>query len=355
MQEMRRRHIKFPSINQYRNTVKVAKLHATYVGKDEDGAPIYDPSKVLPTLEFLGTVKLHGTNASIVHRVGQPLDCQSRKRILTVRGDNAGFAQFTLGDTGEPIWNPYFTALRETNGISPSETVIVYGEWCGKGIQKGVAIAAFDKTFIIFAIRVYDEVEEQGRWLYPEEMSAVPLPEHDRVKSILDFPTYRVTIDFNNPVLAQNELARLTENVEAECPVAAAMGVSGTGEGIVWRCVSPDYNSSDYWFKVKGEKHSVTKVKTLAPVDVELMTSIHEFVGAVLQSSRLQQGIEHLRESGLEPSKRTTAEYLRWVVKDVIKEESDTMEASGLQPKQVNKHLSTQARKWYFEWLSQNL
>lgn len=353
---MRRKPIKFPSINQFRNTVKVAKLHATYVGKDKDGAPIYDHSKVPPTLEFLGTVKLHGTNASIVHRVGQSLSCQSRNRVLSVgENDNAGFAQFTLGDVEGPTWYPYFAALREANGISASETVIVYGEWCGKGIQKGAAIAAFDKTFVMFAIRAYDEAEEQGRWLYPEEMSAVPLPEHDRVKSILDFPTYRVTIDFNNSALVQNELVRLTENVEAECPVAAAMGVSGTGEGIVWRCVSPDYNSSDYWFKVKGEKHSVTKVKTLAPVDVELMTSIHEFVGAVLQSSRLQQGIEHLRESGLEPSKRTTAEYLRWVIKDVMKEESDTMEASGLQSKQVNKHLSTQARKWYFEWLNQDL
>ena len=59
--------IKFPSIEQFRNVIRHVKSKAQFVGKDENGDPVYDQSIPLPTLQFCGTVKLHGTNAGIVY------------------------------------------------------------------------------------------------------------------------------------------------------------------------------------------------------------------------------------------------------------------------------------------------
>ena len=53
-------HSKYPSIGQYRNVIKEIKDSSSYVGKDEDGNPIFDRTKKAPTLTFTGTTKLHG-------------------------------------------------------------------------------------------------------------------------------------------------------------------------------------------------------------------------------------------------------------------------------------------------------
>lgn len=64
--------IKFPSINQYRNTVKAAKGRGQYVGRDANDEPIFNSALTAPVIRYQGTVKLHGTNAAIVRRVGNP-------------------------------------------------------------------------------------------------------------------------------------------------------------------------------------------------------------------------------------------------------------------------------------------
>src|ERR1051325_7000074 len=87
--------IKFSSIDQFRNAIKGVAEHCKhkYGKRDEDGTLILAQPKTwnLPTLTFTGTVKLHGSNASI--RVGQDfVNYQSRNRTLTLESDNAGFA-----------------------------------------------------------------------------------------------------------------------------------------------------------------------------------------------------------------------------------------------------------------------
>jgi hypothetical protein len=42
-----------------------------------------------------------------------------------------------------------------------------------------------------------------------------------------------------------------------------------------------------------------------------------------------------------------TGDFLRAVINDVIKEELDIMAEKGLEPKEVNKHISAIARKWF--------
>jgi hypothetical protein len=164
---------------------------------------------------------------------------------------------------------------------------------------------------------------------------------------ISQFPSYELEIDFERPEEATEKLQEITLEVEKECPVAKHFGVSGIGEGVVWQ--STEDFSSTFWFKVKGEKHSVTKVKKLASVDVEKLNSVREFVEATVTENRLEQGLSVMKERGLEISRKTTGDYLRWVVSDILEEETDLLTKNGLCAKDVGGEISKKARVFWFE------
>lgn len=160
------------------------------------------------------------------------------------------------------------------------------------------------------------------------------------------FQTWDIEIDFNKPELIQNELIKITEEIEKECPVGKYFGVSGIGEGAVWDC---EYKDNHLQFKIKGEKHSVSKVKTLASVDVEKVESIREFVSNVVTENRLKQGLDYLKQMSLEPINKNVGTFIRWCCVDIFKEESDTIISNQLDVKLISKEISNVARKWYFE------
>ena len=313
--------IKFPSIEQYRNIIREVKTNHDYQGKDESGQPIYRHLSPYPVLDFVGTVKLHGTNSSVV-KYKERVEFQSRERVLSLQQDNY---QFMLS-----MSNKSLDFLFE--GIEFNEHIAVFGEWIGQGIQSGVAISNLPKTFVIFAYKI------DGVWIDIQRSDF-----SQNIYHIKNFPTWNLEIDFNSPESIQNRLVELTEQVEKECPVGKHFGFLGTGEGIVW--TTPDRR---YCFKVKGEKHSATKVKTLAAVDTELVESMNEFVDNVLTESRLRQGIDKLKEMGLEVSQKSTGEYLRWIIGDILKEEQDTIITNQFDPKKLNPLLSNKARVWFF-------
>lgn len=82
---------KFPSIEQLRSVVRTVKTQHDYQGKDDNGEAVYSHTSNYPTLKFQGTVKLHGTNASIVKYKDGRLEYQSRERVLSLEQDNANF------------------------------------------------------------------------------------------------------------------------------------------------------------------------------------------------------------------------------------------------------------------------
>lgn len=128
---------KFPSINQFRNVIRHVKDHAQYAGKDENGDPIFDRSIELPTLSFRGTVKLHGTNAGIIYDLyTKEFSYQSRERVLELTQDNAGFMLYMKNR--EAMLERIFQSSYAPAG---TEKIALFGEWCGSGIQKGVAIS----------------------------------------------------------------------------------------------------------------------------------------------------------------------------------------------------------------------
>lgn len=356
------RHYSFPSIGQFRDVVKNTIHRARYIGKDENGDPKYDPWKVLPKINFIGTVKLHGTNSSIV-RKGDETWCQSRERIIDVEKDNAGFA-FFVASLGEDTVNEMFnTIIFLTDGTDHAyregDAICIYGEWCGGNIQKSVALNGLPKMFVIFGIKFVannGDNDEDHRWVPVRYAQQIKF-EDKQVFNIYDFMLFHQEIDFEKPHLAQVELGKFTLDVENECPVGHHFGVDGTGEGIVWRAMDTEadrlgFRVDDLVFKVKGEKHSVSKVKTLAAVDVEKVNSIMEFVDNTVTDNRCNQGLDKLREQGLEIEMVNLGPFIKFISNDVFKEELDTLIASGLTPKEVGKAISVKARNWFLQNLS---
>ena len=325
-------HIPFPEIQQFRNTIKLVRERA-----EHDGVSI-------PTLTFMGSVKLHGTNSSVVFPPEGGFYCQSRTQIITPEKDNAGFAawvganQTTFENLGRALKSNYQYATG----------FVVYGEWCGQGIQKGVAISQVLKRFVVFSVAI---LREEGRdWAHPSCLSSLISP---FVDCIYNYPHFEQMIDFNHPEDFQNTLVELTQAVEDECPVGKALGVSGVGEGIVWWPLhNLDFNTRDLAFKVKGAKHSETKVKTLAAVDVEKLASIKELVDSVLTEHRLEKKVESLLEQGGELDIKSTGAFLKLVGSDVYKEESDTIAASGFKDSEIMGSVQKKAKQWWMERLS---
>ena len=320
---------KYPSIGQFRNVIRAVKSRHDFKGKTEDGESLYYHDSPYPTLSFTGTVKVHGTNAGIV-KYKDPsgftdIEFQSRERVLSLESDNAGFALAMSGKNLDFLFE----------GIDFKEYIAVYGEWCGGNIQKGVAVCQLPKMFIIFGCMV------DGVWKDKEHLR---FDNEQGIYNIHQFPRYDVKIDFNQPEAIQNTLIDLTLAVEERCPVGYYFGVDDIGEGIVFTCDS----DPTLKFKSKGEKHSSSKVKVLNNVDTEELNSINEFVEYSVTENRLKQGLETMRANGLEVSQKTTGDFLRWVVNDILKEERDTIVKNQINIKKANGLISSKARNWYF-------
>ena len=315
---------KYPSIEQFRNIIRKVRTTHDYQGCDDVGDAIYQHIEKYPTLVFQGTVKLHGTNASVVKHSDGRVEFQSRERVLSLEEDNAGFMMEMVSKDLEFLFSRF----------DFKEYVAIYGEWCGGNIQKSVAINGLDKMFVIFGIMVDGVWVELPRDLYANRIG---------IYNILQFPTYEVEIDFNTPELAQNTIIEMTISVEEMCPVGKFFGKEGVGEGIVFTCTT----NQELKFKSKGEKHSSSKVKTLNPIDVEAMASINEFVDMAVSENRLEQGISFFKENNIEIDIKNISQFLGWVVRDVLKEEADTLLESGLDDKKVKNAIVNKARLWF--------
>lgn len=342
---------KFPSINQFRNVIRHVKDNSQYVGKDENGDAIFDQTLPLPKLAFVGTVKLHGTNAGIAYNVKTgEFEYQSRERNLTLLSDNAGFMLHM--STCKDHLQRFFDTVA-VDQVSDISHLVLFGEWCGEGIQKGVGVNQLPKMFVPFAIRAILETKNGD----DSEMFWIPLSNYaqdlesynHRIYPITKFKSFKIEIDFAAPEEAQNKMIEITNDVEAECPVAAYFGIpNGVGEGVVWTCVTPGYADSGSWMKIKGEKHSSSKVRTLAPVDVQAANNFRELVENVVTESRLNQGLDNLQREQLKPFEMSSlGDFIRWIYNDILKEEADTIVASGIDTKKLGSAVASKARLWY--------
>jgi hypothetical protein len=328
------------------------KHRARFRGVDETGEAILDLTATMPTLNYRGTVKLHGSNAAVVYDYADgTFSFQSRERVLTLQQDNATFmlsmSQHRCLDALRRIVAGY---VELHSAERAPQSVALFGEWCGQGVQSGVAVSQLPKMFVIFAVKFYyDDQDDQDVWVALAPDLIAP---DEHIYCIEQFPFFDLSIDFNFPELAQNQLGALTEAVEQECPVGKAFGVCGVGEGIVWRPTDRAWGSS-FWFKVKGEKHSITSVKVLAPIDVEAVANVRVFVEQTATEPRFLQGVHWLQIEAQKPLViQSMGAFIQWVTNDVIKEENETIIASQLDIKQIRRQLADAARIWFAGYLN---
>lgn len=351
-------HIKFPSINQFRQIVKNIRSSADYHGVKT------------PTITFECSVKIHGSNAAFVCPIGGTIDdmvFQSRERILSIESDNAGFAFWATANR-EYLFKIITNIQNRLISNASSETtktghIQVYGEWFGGNIHKGVGVNDLPKMLSVFGVRVSENAESND-WESREVIEECIGTQFHIIGlyTKFDFPVWYVDVDFNRPELSQNTLVDLCAAVEHDCPVARKFKPEaevGTliGEGIVAIPLQSDsigFDVRQHFCKIKGEKHASSHVKTTAKLDPELMTSRQEFVDKALTENRLQQGVDKMVELGHPITMATTGEYLRWIMGDVFREEADTMAVSLIEPKDVNGLIASVAKKFWIAAVDAN-
>jgi RNA ligase len=291
---------------------------------------------------YKAKVKLHGTNAAVQVHTDGTIVCQSRTNIITPENDNAGFARWA----NSLCWPDNF-AWKSATGF------ILYGEWCGPGIQKGVAISEIPKkVFVVFAARPMNGSDT----LVVEPAQLIGLVEY--IPDVYVLPWYDHTIDINwrqtdeDLTKSTTEINKWVLSVETSDPwVRNTFKVHGTGEGLVFYPASNAHlgweNFQNLVFKAKGEAHKNIKTAAPAQVSASVAADIDSFVELVLTEARLEQGARTVALSHGDYDQKQTGKFVAWCVADVEKETKDEMEASGLTWKQVQKPISTKAREWY--------
>lgn len=340
------RMIKYPSIEQFAKIKKHIDIQTAYVGKDDNGEAIYDYNKQKPTIVFNVTEKIHGTNASVAV-TGEHFWVQSRERVITPAADNMGCAAAVHGNL--EIWDKIVKRIAEIHKVDlQSNTLVVYFEWCGGNIQAHSALTGLDKHAIIFEYaKVVPNNEDKPYWISTCGVCA----KDNNIRNIVEFPVYMFAINFENEAdvgSVQNTLIKLVEDViEPASPVGKALGKpSNIGEGLVGSAV---FNGELLQFKIKGDKHSKSPVKSNTPVDVALLNNIDKCVEAITHNWRFEQGLQTI--FGLdykELDRKKLGEYIKWVNGDTIKEELDVIIGHGLEPKQVLGRVSDKAKKYFF-------
>ena len=342
-------HIPFPSIGQFSNVVYNVNNKCHYVGQDENNEPIYDTSILKPKLKFLGTNKLHGTNAAIIiDKKNEVIYFQSKENVIIPTIDNAGCAAYLASIQMEILDMVNSSSCFDAVNWNTS-TLAIYGEWCGGNIQKTVALNGLDKMFVIIAIAVVDIETKQKEWFVKDIMQTVKL-QNRKIYNIYDYPTFEIEIDFENVHLSTNKIIDMTLEVEDMCPVGKAFGVEGIGEGIVFQCITEPFNgNSGFWFKSKGVKHSNSKVKTIKPVDNEKVAKLMDIADLVTPSWRLEQMFNLTLDTlnGGQITRSKIGDFLKAVNNDICKEDLHIFTENNVEFKDVVTYV-TKISKDYF-------
>jgi tRNA-binding EMAP/Myf-like protein len=305
----------------------------------------------LPCVTYRAKVKVDGTNAAIHALPQSGFAAQSRTRILTLDDDNSGFAAWAHAPAQAGRWS---AGLYARLGRA-----VVYGEWCGRGIQKRTAISEIErKVFAVFAVQLGDTARDTARLVVDPVRLRALLPEHPDV-FVLPWYGEPAVLDFADPERLRAGAERIdamVAEVEATDPwVAEVFGLRGLGEGVVLYPVEGVEFDADgatdrdgyteLMFKAKGDEHRVNRQKRPAQLDPEVARSVEDFVAMMVTPARLEQGLTQI--AGGRMDMRRMGELLQWVGQDVKKESAAELAAAGLEWKQVAKAVGQAAQRWY--------
>jgi hypothetical protein len=323
--------LKFPEIEGLHNVVKMLNK--------------YDYMRPTKPISYKGKIKLHGTNGGIAIYPDGRVVAQSREQELVNGVDNCGFAKWVEANKSRLV----------DSFQHPYTVVMVFGEWCGQGIQKGCAIhGVTEKQFVIFVVQ-YGDNENATFVTEPNTINLLTTDIKDIVKVLPWYEPATIELDFNNVEqlrIQADKISALVLEVEKCDPwVKENFGVEGIGEGIVYYPVSIECNETSretftrFLFKAKGEKHQVKVQKQAAIVDPEIVKGVADFVNMFVTDNRCEQGVSVA--CGGQLDRKLTGQFLKWLCSDVAKESKAELEASGLTWDQVSKTVQVTAQKWW--------
>ncbi|KAL2042951.1 hypothetical protein N7G274_004009 [Stereocaulon virgatum] len=311
---------------------------------------IHTVRKCLPTISsihLIGSVKLHGTHADIVFQpASNTIRCQSRNRLALIPGkeDNFGCAAFVAGIEQRRLLDLRNLIIERYKQFNPDKAIegeiVLAGEWCGTGIQKKVALDEIPKFFAIISIKI------NGAWVPDWEYSDI-CNEDIRVFHIGKAGLFRHEVKLDDIEASDRKIKCLTDEVEKECPFSKLFGVSGLGEGIVWKAVSYCEDPS-FWFKSKGDILAVSHSNKLpaSAVDKENKDRVENFAKAIVTEMRMEQGWGLLPLA--QKNARGTGAFLKWVINDCLVEEKREMETLGIGKGQLSPAITNLAKTWFY-------
>jgi hypothetical protein len=302
-----------------------------------------------PSIHLTGSVKLHGTHADIVFVDNtDEIRLQSRNQLaLGVKDDNYGFAAFFAATNKMKILALRDRILERYHKLNPdikvTGDVVIAGEWGGTGVQKKVALATIPKFFAIISININDA------WVPDWEYGDI-CDEDARFFHISKGGFFTQELHFNNVTQTEETIRKLTDAVEDECPFAKALGVSGRGEGIVWKATN-HCSDPEFWFKSKGDLLAVSQSDKLpaSAVAMENRERVDNFAKAIVTENRLEQGWEYL-------SKKEAAgmgEFLKWILNDCLVEEKMKMEELKISKGKLSPAIAAITKPWFWARLEQ--
>lgn len=289
----------------------------------------------LSTINYRGKIKLDGTNCGIQVSTKGDVYVQSRSRIITADNDNMGCAAWALKNLD------YFQSC------ATDKHIIIFGEYCGIGIQKGTAIASLNKKILaVFAI-------QQGNdFIICPDVIRSMLPQHDDIY-VLPWYTDVITLDYSDEEALHNkaeEINNMVSSVEKCDPwVKDTFGIEGIGEGLVMYPIMKDptridrLTYSELVFKAKGDMHKVVKTTKSVQINPEKVNSISEFVDLMVTENRLNQIAQRVGNFSF----GSITNFLRELGQDVKKESTAELEAANIEWKDVSKSVTNAARMWY--------
>lgn len=246
---------------------------------------------------------------------------QAQTRTTIVTSGAFGFPDYVRKN------KTFFESIRKNMRC---QQMVIYGEWCGRGVQNSVALTLLkEKIFCIFAVLICNPDSEHFV-VEPDEIRALVecyarLPSNTYI--LPWFADSRLPencrVNLKNPRETEAFLevanALVTEIDYCDPWVESEFGVRGPGEGLVWYPVSSllrltaELIESD-GFKTKGDAHMVQKLSTPAQLALPTYNSPQHFVECFCTAPRMEQALTSLE------APITRSKFVEWLRDDVHKE-----------------------------------
>ena len=204
------------------------------------------------------------------------------------------------------------------------------------------------RHFVIVSVRI------NGAWVFDPDYGDIDA-EPVGIYNISRAGFYYLDLDLANIEDAEAKIDRLVKDVEKECPYALTFGISGIGEGIVWKS-RQFWSDPEFWFKSKGDEFMVKAAKEPG-LDLEKLRASEradEFAKLVTTVNRMQQGWDFLEEMKIARDRSGTGRFLSWLVDDCMTEEGREIEEAGIDKVKLKSAICLIGRRWYRERVDSN-